>query len=231
MTMFTAETASTGDMSSMTTAEIVRLLAETDAPRRADGRDAIRDFLSRALGEIQALLWASPTHRKDAYKPGSPIFDTYVQMKKWLMEGVRIDSFKLNKNVRIINALRAGIRSGSLVLNEEEDLQVFKYIYLLGMKAFPQVVEHFIITGDFIELLRAVLRDSKKPNWTKAARIKMYRLYAFDLAAQDADMSMVPLEIRMSFAGFDNEMSAEEEEREHLREYDLDHIAPKMMRA
>lgn len=209
-----------------TAAEIIDLLDETDAPTQPD-----EGFLQRAMDEIYEMAFAFSASSASSQQPVSGSLDietteAYVAMETWMVNDVNYQVRQWMDNVRVVNALRAGIKSGDIALRSRDDLEMMYFIPQADFSRFPQLVEHYVSTGEFMELMSAVLAafgcDGGVSGWTMSSRVRMFRAYAFDLSADDKDIHTVPLAIRLGLAGFYDEITDVEVTRDQGRSYDLD---------
>lgn len=152
---------------------------------------------------------------------------------------------KWDSNARMVTAIRNGIKNGDIELSGRDDLEAFRYLMNETLKIFflPQVVEYYANREELMDLFRLFSEEWFVKNGTGRIRVKLYRIYAYDmgLEAQCLD-ELPPLEIRLSFSDFDNDdMTEEESLREEVfwdmvmskdwdkNPYVLDHTKPETL--
>lgn len=135
---------------------------------------------------------------------------------------------------RFFDALIDGVRTGDIVLRTMNDLSAFGGLIVFALYSLPQVVEHYAHSGELLDVMRMLkkLDDQDSANASEdfevnekkeLAHIRVLRLYDYDqnraaeLQAQEGDdessVCDLPLEMRMEFSGFFDEISDEEHKR------------------
>lgn len=120
---------------------------------------------------------------------------------------------KWEEKMRVVNALREGLRNQDIVFRSAHDLETLDFMVILQLERLPHVVEHFINNGEFMDLMDAAFQagiELGMSDYTVSRlRIGMFRLYRYDIEKEQEnvlgktyDGTMVPLEIRMNFSGF-----------------------------
>lgn len=158
--------------------------------------------------------------------------------RTWILKGAVSDAQAQNKNPRCrshiatVRMVHDAIQKGLIVFNTEEDISLFQILIYLDISFYPELVHRYLGTGEFMEVLQRVLET----DWSKSRglahsddhlvtaglvtfRTKLFRLYAYDLlrereqAAEGLpveDPMLIPLEIRLDFSGFQEDLSIEE---------------------
>lgn len=210
-----------------------------DAPTSPDEK-----FLKEAFNDFRRAIYPPvETVVPSADDPGSGIegFSDHVffalrgrvvyDIERWLLGKVANDGAKWHGNVRVINALRTGIEDGTITLTSKDDLNLVHLITDGKLFLMSQVVEYYVETGEFMDLMTALKKvayrtPSTPDKFYEFNRFRMFRLYEYDMES-DADRAMLPLEIRLNFSGFENDtMTGEEHERDRAQAYVLDHTKP-----
>lgn len=195
-------------------------------------------FIDTANAEFKSAIYAlAPGESPEAedYQLDALRARVAYNVERWL-DRVSNDPIKWKANVRVVNALRAGIVEGTVALNNQESLNAMDFIVTDRLWLFPQLVEYYVERGEFMDLISAV-KDStysasillNKIHTLSAA--KLYRLYSWDVENDharshggDHDFSVLPLEMRLNFSDFySDEVNREELYREHVLSFPLDH--------
>lgn len=140
--------------------------------------------------------------------------------------------------MRTLDALRAGLRDQSIVFETKKDLEVFIFALSIYPDVFPQVVEHFVHHGDFMELMYAAIElwngdTSGSPGSDVLAgiKVKIFRLYSYDIrmmcaqrrrVVPESEVFLPPLEVRINFTGFNERTYITDEEFG----WEMDHTYP-----
>lgn len=135
---------------------------------------------------------------------------------------------------RFFDALIDGVRTGDIVLRTMGDLSAFSGLIVFALHSLPQVVEYYAHSGELLDVMRTLkkLGDQDSANASEdfevnekkeLAHIRVLRLYDYDqnraaeLRSQEGDDESsvydIPLEMRMEFSGFFDEIFDEEKER------------------
>lgn len=115
-------------------------------------------------------------------------------------------------HVRFLNALRSGIAQETIVLDHEQSRTAFSEAFTNHLHLIPQVVEYYVSTGEFMEMMTLFSTNNNDPTGfdpffmpEEETSVKLLRFYVDDvsraqhLCAQGGslgDYLSVPLEIR-----------------------------------
>lgn len=131
--------------------------------------------------------------------------------------------------VSLLEALSEGVRTGNIEAAKEGSLGVIYSVLMSRCELVPGAVEHYISSGEFATVVgflsKKSVMNSKKDRGagckgTVAFRIRLRRLYEYDmtlLAEQDddgSDMMDLPLEMRLAFSGFEDDITVAESARD-----------------
>lgn len=127
-------------------------------------------------------------------------------------------------NVRFVNALVTGLGTGVIRMECADDINVLRL--LISKRPAAQIVEYYVHTGEYARFAETSRRgdgtfpslreDYEDFDSTKEIRERMYRLYCYDVnkvrehiesGVNPSEHMSLPLEIRMEFSGFWNEVT------------------------
>lgn len=160
-------------------------------------------------------------------------------LSNWLFEDLLHFRNRFSEQKRFIVALVNGLEAGDIKLQDFDDLRAFDFVINAQWRIFPQVVEHFLSTGELLELVEFLREESGRFgalfDWDvdsqrdlEASRARAYRLYCYDITrikehlkeGRDTyEHTSLPLEVRMEFAGFWDHIG--DDERNDV--FELDH--------
>lgn len=211
---------------------------------KAEFRGALESLISRGADDLDAIEFAEL--RRDI-KLQSDDMCRWVDSVARERDRAHGNDVGYRGDIRLMTAFRDGMASGKIELDAHGSSNVFSFFYDETFVAwlFPQAVEYYVETGEIVELFREFSRHSYEDDMSyeesfAVDRAKLLRLYVFDLTSEQEsrvrgeDHMMLPLEIRISFCGFHNDVLSDEEraqEKAFSREqpYTLDHTKPETL--
>lgn len=113
-----------------------------------------------------------------------------------------------NEEKRAVHSLVNGLKDGTVVLRDMKDIEAIYFVFEAAfLRRTPDAVDHFISTGDFLDVviqLRTQHLKSRSENYAHKIPMgrvqeKFQQLYDYDL---NHDTSAMPLEIRLHLSGF-----------------------------
>lgn len=125
-----------------------------------------------------------------------------------------LNDHEWKRNTRSLNALADGIKKGYIVLSDADDIDLLSGAIDFFIFEFPQVIEYYAYTGEFMDLLRLLDENSSEHGIVKK-RAMMHKIYTYDvtkvrehlLDAEAPELYMrIPLEVRAQFAEFDTDL-------------------------
>lgn len=199
------------------------------------------DSLEEALAEIQSAINAAILtdvdydHERSENNLAVIVMNTNNDAHGFVFDATS-EPIRRQQQARLVNAIRAGIKSGAIEFKGRDELNIFSHVFSSHLMLFmiPQVVEYYVETGEFMDLmliieqhLYSILEHRGNPSLVfktdyALSRARLLRLYEFDMRRQrdgvqveDQEMMDLPLDMRMAFAGyFDKDLSDAERVRE-----------------
>lgn len=168
-------------------------------------------------------------HERSQWNIGGSISIAQSRAESLLLEVIPFEQSRWSAHRRVIQALREGIKDGVIRFESEEDVDLFSHILRADFVFFPALVERYVRTGEFAEVLQRVV-DSKNFILDHGAfRVQLFRLYTFDVFKEQEHMESgseeefvpLPLEIRLNFSGFDEDVSRGESRWDSERTHPL----------
>lgn len=197
----------------------------TKKPRYNTPKKPNKQFLNKASHQFKASLGSVYSVDDDQWKQ-EYIKRTvsYVSevIDDWLLRGAFTDDHgNWDNDVRVISALRTAIAEGDLVFESENDIWVFCRIIEMEFVLYPEVIEHYVHTGELAEITR-VLDETRGSTHEKEKelRVRMFRIYDYDMSTSQEHKDL-PLEIRLSFCGYADEITQGEWKWFSLLRYDM----------
>lgn len=137
-------------------------------------------------------------------------------LERWLSTSVTVSSDWVTTS-RFLNVLRQGFNEKKIAFDTLDDYFAFKRFLFSDSEDLPELVGHYVETGEFMELAYLVkqefdaslLKDEKESATWARVRAAMLRLYEFDQRL-DVTSLHLPLDVRTMFIGFFDD---EEKER------------------
>lgn len=181
-------------------------------------------FLSDMHQSLRALLRFSfsPADDDDEKALGG----TEESMCAWIFSKTTKSGEYEQDDVRLLTALHTGLASGAVVLDTADAVNAIGVLFRFGFWRMPQVVEWYCQRGELVEVIEAATQDHQqyllrtfqedRDYLSDAILFKVLRLYRFDVEHESnaGDDEQLPLEIRLHFAGFFDEVSEDEQLRE-----------------
>lgn len=151
---------------------------------------------------------------------GHSLVDRMInKFKYWLTCTVFYDREKWGNNLRVINTLRTLIDDGFLYSESWDELYLL-YVAKDGFTSCTGALEHYVENGDLLEIMKRaqVAEQVEEEDSTLHLKVRLLRLYSYDMRREQEhaesgspeEMFQVPLEIRMSFCGFDDAITFNE---------------------
>lgn len=179
-----------------------------------------QEVLSRLYEQIREFIFDVPLREEqEAIKD---IADTNIS--QWLNADQTQSGKFREKDEQLLRALHTGLMSGTIVLDGVDAIDSFGYLFNIGFWRIPQVVEFYAQSGGLLELIEFSREHHNKRLWTSGdsaeslvdlLAFRLLRLYRFDSEHDSA--TKMPLEMRLHFAGFFDEVSEEEKARERAQ--------------
>lgn len=130
--------------------------------------------------------------------------------------------------MRLMGALSEGIRTGSIEAAKEKDLQTIYSVLMSRCELVPGAIEYYISSGELATVVgflskESVLNSKKDKNagcnGTMAFRVRLRRIYEYDMMLlakvdDDGNSMDLPMEIRLAFSGFGDDINTAESARE-----------------
>lgn len=146
------------------------------------------DFLRAAHERFSAIFRAvaAGNHKQATANRESALASSRV--RTWLFNRVAQQPKHWEANHRVITALLEGVEDSSIALRSYGDTILFSSACSAQLHLFPSLAEHFISTEELMGVLRGVYASDPgliggglgTPS-TVALRIKMLRLYSYDI--------------------------------------------------
>lgn len=185
-------------------------------------------FLAEVYGEIERALSRTildgvpSTHERSVERLGSLLTSVSTKAHYFLMTQALHQPRRPEYHLRMVNALRAGVADGTIPLQSREDVLLFRLLIHAELSFFPALMEGYLESDELVEILLcayetvSVHNDNSLKGKSVVLRVKLMRLYSYDQqrraehegsAAGDDDLQELPLEMRMSFAGFNDDVT------------------------
>lgn len=155
---------------------------------------------------------------------------TVWKIEGWLEKEMDAESEHYEENLRFLRALHAGFTTGSLALDDLDDVFVFSSVFRTHIWRLPQAVEYYVGRGELLDVVRmfesspAILADPYAASPDHPVLLR--RLYENDMSMNAEKVATdevfdVPLEIRAAFAGLDDPLSDAEDRQKLFSDYSL----------
>lgn len=194
------------------------------------------DFLRAVFEEFRIALESvvlpdAPSDHERSWKSIGGHFSLVKDdIQRLLLTTIPEEPERWGSHLRVLRALRAGVRNGNIDLIYRDNLEMFRLLLFMDLPFFPQLVERYTDSGEIIEIISAAREKSPVISYTPfgaihdsyadtslvASRVRLFRLYCYDLML-DRDFQEegeehwdLPLDIRMNFSRFGEKIDAEE---------------------
>lgn len=189
------------------------------APGKQFLDDAVEGFEAQLRQVVKHKTYRAFSKSHNDWFVSSAIND----VKTWLNKEIPKQPQRWDAHVRVIRALQTAATNGTMVLSSPEDAKIFQYVTASDFASFPSMIEHYVQTRELFEVLKMAMdtddigarsKHSRSSDALTASlvvfRIKLLRLYFFDMSIESEAVDEVPLGIRMGFSGFDEGITDDE---------------------
>lgn len=176
--------------------------------RDPDSQDYVRDAFTYLSGLNYSSSNTSATMSFEEVVKTKNAF--YQRLSHWLEENMlkmRDPAWKCS--TRSVNALVKNINNGNIVVADADDIALLSGTLEYWIYEFPQVIEYYGHTGEFMELVKLLAEYDDSP-YLRNSRLRIYKLYTYDVnkvrehLVEDGDAPQkymnIPLEIRAELA-------------------------------
>lgn len=225
------------------------LLGEQEVVPQASGLLPDEEFLKKVSKEFETALSCAvlpgvdDDHARSYRKLGFHVGVSSHMLSDWLVKDIPNDPQRWVSHLRVVDAVRAAVKNEVITLEDGLDVELFGLLPDCDFAFFPPLVERYVESGEFFELLKLILDKAKLSHQrvptrgdsqTTASlalfRVKMFRLYVFDLTREQehqeqgttmGELDQVPLEVRLSFCDVDADMSSMEIDWDYRARHEL----------
>lgn len=138
--------------------------------------------------------------------------------------------FRIDEQRKMVEEITSSLGSKRMVLRDFDDVMAFDFLLDSGVYSSPEMIEHYAQTGELLELTELFRKDDgvflrgfdKYGNLvSRSPRVRTRRIYFYDLQMMQEhvnegldrdDVMLPPLEVRIEFSGFWEEVFEEEKE-------------------
>lgn len=176
-----------------------------------------RDFLDRAHYVFFRALDTIEVDSTSGAGKGELMAAHYLRL--WTAREATDPALPWDQSKRFTAALCEGLNSGAFSISTDKDAFAFSALFSKSFFVMPAVVEHYVATGEILDLMKEVIEHEFACDQSRAREHMMFkvaRLYAYDMrrrteekpdeadvnTGDDEKLQQVPLAIRLEFSGF-----------------------------